>query len=231
LGRFVTGLNASGTHAAVNIFMRSLNRMRRVAYTYVGSHFGFGNRISKAIWEEQFAGDSWDYLENLDEEAHYASIVKMYEELTIKNSLLDVGCGKGVLFSYLRQKLDLSKLNYTGIDISANAVEAARAKWPAGSFRQLDFDKHGIDEKFDVIVFNESLYYFTRPLKILERCTARNLNPDGAYIVSMCDYVGHDNIWRQLTKSYRVVKEQQVRNERRQIWDIKVLMKKRQSAV
>jgi len=198
--------------------------MRRFGYKHVGSHFGFGRRIPKAIWEEQYAGDSWVYLESVDEEAHYTSIVKMYEELTTKKSLLDVGCGKGVLFSYLRKKHDASELNYTGIDISANAVKAASAKFPGVSFRQLDFAKQDIDEKFDVIVFNESLYYFTRPLRILERCTAGSLNLNGAFIVSMCDYVGHDNIWRQLAQSYRVVKEQRVRNEKRQVWDIKVLL-------
>ena len=51
------------------------------------------------------------------------------------------------------------------------------------------------DERFDVIVFNQSLYYLTDPAGILKKYRAM-LNPGGRIIVSMVDNARTRSVWR-----------------------------------
>lgn len=207
----------------MSLISHAINKLRHLSYTYVLRHFGYGNRVSKDVWEQQFDSNTWDYLENKDEAAHYHVIVKLYNQYKNTSTVLDVGCGQGVLYKYLKNSSALPDSQYTGIDISKNAVENASRQFPGINFSQLDFDKSGINKKFDVIIFNETLYYFTRPLKTLERCTLQNLNPNGAFIISMCYFVGHEKIWEQLAKHYTIITEEEVVNDKGQSWKIKLV--------
>jgi len=66
------------------------------------------------------------------------------------SSVLDVGCGFGDLFNFLRN-LGIN-VNYTGIDINPDIIKLAREKNPELRFEVLDFDKEEIDGKFDWVV-------------------------------------------------------------------------------
>jgi SAM-dependent methyltransferase len=52
------------------------------------------------------------------------------------SSVLDVGCGTGDFFPFLR---DVGVGEYLGIDVLSSAVERAREKYPKGVFRHGDF--------------------------------------------------------------------------------------------
>lgn len=52
-------------------------------------------------------------------------------------TVLDVGCGYGELYSYIRQR-DL-KVNYTGIDTSSCAIQHGKESWPNEEFLWGDF--------------------------------------------------------------------------------------------
>ena len=52
-------------------------------------------------------------------------------------SVLDVGCGDGALFHYLKQQ-GIS-VDYNGIDISSKMVQRAQHRYPGISVRQADF--------------------------------------------------------------------------------------------
>ncbi len=75
-------------------------------------------------------------------------------------SLLDVGCGLGDLYGWLKAEGTLSrnKISYTGFDIAPKLIEAAKKKYPDGRFETRDIleDRHA--PKFDYIfcsgVFN-----------------------------------------------------------------------------
>jgi SAM-dependent methyltransferase len=69
-------------------------------------------------------------------------------------SLLDFGCGKGVLASYLARRGRLDMLRYTGIDAIEENVEDARLL--GHEFRIARWDGEGplAPEPFDVIVFS-----------------------------------------------------------------------------
>ena len=165
-------------------FSKLKTKLGRLLYNHILSNFGFGNRISRIIWEKQFDEGFWDYLYDKQEQEHYRYISS--RSINGEKRILDVGCGQGVLYYYLTK--EIASPDYLGIDISRKAIQLAESRFPQGSFRQLDFQHRNLNTKFDLIIFNETLYYFNQPLKTVEKCDKQNLNPDGVLIISMCDF-------------------------------------------
>ncbi|QNR85286.1 class I SAM-dependent methyltransferase [Pedobacter riviphilus] len=199
------------------LFDKVKNKIRHQIYIFVLSRFGFGNRVPKSIWEKQFYGNDWDYLYTEAEKGHYLAIVNLFKKVPF-GSVLDVGCGQGVLYHYLKAAAE--PLNYMGIDISGNAIGKAKASFPEANFKQLDFDYQKLEGKFDVIIFNETLYYFNRPLSIIQKCIDENLNNGGYFIISMCDYIGHEVIWQKLKQRYHFLSIEEIINLNKQKWKI-----------
>lgn len=193
------------------------NKLRHMLYTMVLSRFGFGNRVSRSVWEKQFRGANWDYLYTEAEKDHYLAIAALLKKQGI-GRILDVGCGQGVLFYYLKQ--EFAQLDYLGIDISENAVLKAKASFSGVDFKQLDFDYQKLEGKFDWIIFNETLYYFNNPLATIEKCISQNLNNGGSFIISMCDYVGHDVIWEKLKQRFNFLHFEEIVNADQQKWKV-----------
>ncbi|ANZ34763.1 hypothetical protein BBK82_00380 [Lentzea guizhouensis] len=136
----------------------------------------------QAAWDAQYAQGEWDHLTGLKELAHYAVIVGYGTFLRPGGSVLDVGCGEGVLQARWAPH---GYERYLGLDISEVAVRKLAGRVDERTeFRAADADEHVPDGKFDVVVFNESLYYLNDPLAALGRYT-EVLNPDGVVIVSM----------------------------------------------
>ena len=67
-----------------------------------------------------------------------------------KLSILDFGCGTGALFSYLKSTCQF-KGNYTGIDISANAIAIAKSIHPDGEFQQFDILANELPASYDYV--------------------------------------------------------------------------------
>jgi 2-polyprenyl-3-methyl-5-hydroxy-6-metoxy-1,4-benzoquinol methylase len=178
---------------------------------------GIGRPWKKESWEDGFSKNHWDYIEN--ETTRYEAIAAYYALFNPTASVLDVGCGKGGLYHYLKQVNP--DIQYFGLDISENAVNAATKRFPNLSFQQLDFDKQEFDKKFDIIIFNEVIEFFTRPVKRIRKSCAENLHPGGAIIISM--FQGHDGLWKQIDKNFNILKESEVRNEADKKWKIKLL--------
>lgn len=181
------------------------------------------NRVPKSIWEQQYADTTWDYLEGEDERAHYEKIAGFYTRYSNNSSVLDIGCGKGVLYNYLSENAGLSLSNYKGLDISENAILAACEKYNTKNFLALDYQYRSLDERFGMVIFNETLYYFNSPIETLEKAFAENLVKGGKVIVSMCDYAQHNHIWELIKSKYKVVDECEVSNTKQQLWRIKVI--------
>ncbi|MGG5808877.1 class I SAM-dependent methyltransferase [Falsiroseomonas sp. CW058] len=59
-------------------------------------------------------------------------------------TLLDFGCGAGFLPDWLAANGLLDRVDYTGIDISAPVLAAARARWPGLRFLQADILAAGV---------------------------------------------------------------------------------------
>ncbi len=207
-----------------NVVGRAVNKLNHLFFKTVGKHIGMGSPVSKSTWEQQYSSDVWDYLENPDEAEHYECIVEFYQKYATSNaSILDIGSGKGVLYSYFKKWQPVS---FFGIDISENAVKAAAKQFPEAKWETINYDNEYIGGKYDVVIFNETLYYFTRPVKTIKKCLDENMKSNGLFIISMCEYEGHDKIWKDLEKVLTVKEERTITNSKGQTWVTKALVLK-----
>lgn len=138
--------------------------------------------LSREAWEEQYREGRWACLHGADEIARYGVLIGFLEHLEEARSILDVGCGEGIL----RDLLGAGRYQrYEGIDLSSVAIEAAQRR--AGEADRLlvaDAETYVPEGRFDAVVLNESLYYLADP-----RAQARRylgfVRPGGLLLVSM----------------------------------------------
>ena len=142
--------------------------------------------ISEAVWDTQFSKGHWDYLaKNAIERARSSVISGVFALSYAANGrLLDVGCGEGVLADYLTHK---QRKQYLGIDVSKEAIKIASRRRAGLQFLQADaltyVPPDGVT--YDVIVFNEMLYY-TDHKEILKKYSAKEfLSKNGILVISI----------------------------------------------
>lgn len=129
--------------------------------------------VSQATWNEEFTSGEWDRLYKLEQMPRYSILAGYAQRLFASEpAVLDIGCGQGVLLTYLRNSFS----SYLGVDFSASAIELARSRNSAGNVRfvQADVDAETYDigrerRPFDLIVFNEMLYYVKDPGRVVAR--------------------------------------------------------------
>jgi SAM-dependent methyltransferase len=159
--------------------------------------------VDALVWDNEYRRDRWEFLRGIGELPRYSIIGGYVRYLRPGAAVLDIGCGSGILAAWLKGHYR----RYLGIDVSSAAIERARAEAADDNteFRQGDAETDVPTERFDVIAFNESLYYFRDPFTGFERYRAQ-LAPDGIIIVSM--YRGSyraTSILRRLQRRYAVV--------------------------
>jgi len=115
--------------------------------------------------------------------------------------VLDVGCGRGRILARLAGLFPNSR--FAGMDLSEEAIRAARAEAAARGLRNIEFvaidlsnfDEQAEAESFDFITTFDAVHDQARPLSVL-RGIYRALRPDGVYL--MQDIKGsshvHNNI-------------------------------------
>lgn len=177
---------------------------------------------SAQTWEAQYAAGRWDFLAQLSELARFSVLAGYIWQLRPGGSVLDVGCGQGVL---ARRLPSSAYSRYVGIDLSGSAIAVAQAQQPERTtFLAADCEEYSPAEQFDVMVFNEVLCCLHDPLRTVERYT-RSLNPGGLLLVSMCT-AGRGSatiLWR-LKRVYATVDEVRVTHRGRKVsWVCTVL--------
>lgn len=195
-----------------------------VFYEAILYRLGFGRRISKGVWEKQYTTTEWDFLASEDEKEHYETLLNQIKKAGPPESILDIGCGEGVLYDYLKRSLTVP-FGYQGIDISENAVAKGLQKFPGISLKAMDYDFERLDGRFKLIILNEVLYYFVKPLKTLTKALHENLADDGIMIISMyADDSGFNNqIWKNIDSSFKVLSHDVVHNSKGWSWNIKTI--------
>lgn len=184
------------------------------------SRSDYGRPLPAERWDRQYREGALDFLDSIDELAHYAVIAGYVQVLFEAPAVLDIGCGHGRLVQLLAP---LGFRRYVGIDLSREAIARARRTGPANArFHVADFDQWRPTGRFSVIVFCESLNYAKHPAAALLRY-AHALEPGGAIIVSLYRHPNHPRIWRNVERHFRVVDATTVRNRKGQRWDIRVL--------
>jgi 2-polyprenyl-3-methyl-5-hydroxy-6-metoxy-1,4-benzoquinol methylase len=124
-------------------------------------------------WDDDW-GD-WQGLGSADQVLRYVTIPQTVARLRPQGSVLDVGCGEGLLRRYLSDAY-----KYTGIEPSSRAVLSTQ--------NMVDSIVHARCEdvvvpkgSWDFIVFNEVLYYLADPIGVLAKYASAAAS--GGYVV------------------------------------------------
>jgi 2-polyprenyl-6-hydroxyphenyl methylase/3-demethylubiquinone-9 3-methyltransferase len=174
-----------------------------------------------AQWDAEYASGRWDYLHSVAELARYSVIVGYCRRHKPAASVLDVGCGAGIL----RQLLWPAYSHYLGLDVSEAAIRRARAvaaSAPGTDFVCADAQSFQAVERFDVIVFNECLYYFREPVGVVRHYEAC-LNADGIFVMSNVIRRRSRAARSEVRSAYEVLDCVDVRNGAGVRWELAVL--------
>ncbi|MFS0558946.1 class I SAM-dependent methyltransferase [Brevibacillus sp. 179-C9.3 HS] len=113
-------------------------------------------------------------------------------------SILDLGCGTGDLCA----QLTLAGANVTGIDFSADMIEAARQKYPQLAFAVADAHTFRTEVRYDAVFSNAALHWMKRPAEVIETIWLA-LAPGGRFVA---EFGGKGNCG-QITQALRTVLE------------------------
>lgn len=109
-----------------------------------------------------------------DRQAYFFHFIIDAEGFDLSSSILDIGCGYGDLYGYLRSIGWNGR--YTGIDVNRDLIEEGRRKYPDADLRVLDIQQQGPSEQFDWCVAcgvltarTEAIDYLAHLQDILDR--------------------------------------------------------------
>jgi 2-polyprenyl-3-methyl-5-hydroxy-6-metoxy-1,4-benzoquinol methylase len=157
--------------------------------------------VSADVWNREYRDGHWDFLGRLDSLGGLATVLGYCQYLD-PASILDVGCGAGLLASKLKV---LPYTTYLGIDVSAQAVDMAAAQADARSaFAVSSAEDFHTDRRFSVIIFSQILNYIDRPDRLLAHY-AHYLMPGGRFIVSMYASARTHAAWQLIERTTQTV--------------------------
>ena len=171
--------------------------------------------IRKRIsWNYKYAIGKWDYMGK--ESERYLTIANFIKDTNLKNiKILDLGCGYGTLYEFLDED-DI--LEYIGVDLSDTAIIIAKKKkYKKAKFIVADIQNIEIEKKFDIIIFNEVLYYLDNPLLNVIKFQ-KNFITKGNYIFSF--YGERDDLKIELEKYYKLLESKIIKKDSKSNWGI-----------
>ena len=151
----------------------------------------------------------------------------MAERLVAGGSLLDVGCGQGLLAREIAPFVG----RYLGIDRDPASIKVAtELAIGNASSAAAEAETYAPTTKFDAIVFNESLYYLRDPLGILRRY-AGCLAPGGVIVTSIAAFRPALELIRMAGSVCELVDQNVVMNDRGVVWAIQLLRPRRRPQI
>jgi len=191
----------------------SIERLRIVTTGYLPE------RVEPAEFNRRFDSGAYDRLEDPMERARFSLIVG-HRDVLDAGSILDVGCGQGVLAKRLHRA---GYERYVGLDISEVAIERASRKTPDLRNRYIAADvmDFATDEKFDLIVFNECLYHMEDPAASVRHCLAF-LAAGGHVSISMYDTIRSRAVW-PLLDMLETIEATEILQRRHARWTVKLM--------
>jgi SAM-dependent methyltransferase len=142
-------------------------------------------KIKKALWDKEFSGDKWNFIDDTASDCVYAHL----EKHARGGDILDLGCGPGNTANELAEN---AYTTYLGVDISESAlakgVRRTNENGRAGknSFVCSDFLSYMPPREFDVILFRESMYHipYGSVMELLNKYS-KYLKSNGVFIVRL----------------------------------------------
>ncbi len=165
----------------------------------------------KNTWNEQYLEGKWDTLRSNWEDARFDVMRKFMGSYSVKGKILEIGCGEGLLQAQLDPVIYSS---YLGIDISEVAVQ--RALYLENSctrYRAADMEEFNPAEKFDMIIFNESLYYAKCPCSTMLKYMGF-LEENGVFITSIYETTRNKRLIKKINKFFKPVESAVTANDR-----------------
>ena len=97
-------------------------------------------------------GVDWPNLSDLHK--RYKVMLDVVKQNNTNKTLLDFGCGNGMLINYIKEN-SLYSLDYSGLDLSDKFVNHCKLKYPDCMFYQLDLIRESDKlPDFDYIIMN-----------------------------------------------------------------------------
>lgn len=148
----------------------------------VGGFMRSSSSRARVVWDGLYQSGEPDRYRSLEQCGRYGVIEAYCKALRRSASVLEVGCGVGILLD----RFDKTFLErYCGIDVSPVAIEKARKVWPRAEFLVGLAEKISLPEgSFDFVIFNESIYCMDNMLEQFRRCLTF-LRDDGFALVSI----------------------------------------------
>jgi SAM-dependent methyltransferase len=141
--------------------------------------------IKKHFWEKEYSGDKWNFADDTAGDCVYAHL----ERFSANGKILDMGCGSG---NTANETAITAYKTYLGVDISEAALAKAdrRSKMNGrsdkNSFECGDLMHYVPKEKYDVILFRESMYHVPiNKIKATLDHYSPYLNDGGVFIVRL----------------------------------------------
>jgi SAM-dependent methyltransferase len=170
-------------------------------------------------WNHQYATGRWEGLKAAVENARLDACVALLCRHAPGGRLLEIGCGEALLQRRLAPD-DYQSL--VGVDISEVAVARARAFADhRARYLVADMQTFELGEKFDAVIFTESIYYDPRPRQLL-RNYARFLDKGAVFVVSIFRNKGSAGTWAEIHSVAASVDRVTTTNEAG-VWDCEVL--------
>ena len=161
--------------------MSITQRILRIGESALKSYGPSG--LKRILWDKEYAGNKWDFADHTENDCVYSHL----EKHAANGSILDLGCGTGNTANELATN---AYEKYLGVDISEICLSKARrrsqenGRAAKNQFVYGDFLEFSTPQKFDVILFRESLYHV--PMEKIESTLnryAKNLRDNGVFIV------------------------------------------------
>jgi len=163
----------------LNMYTEKEGRLQELYNSYGWNKATVHNKLQEITWDASAIERNERHLtEKVSDSMNefMTMLAKKCLQLQSSGHILDVGCGTGVIYSYMkkiqkekeksksRSSSNSSKSTYqedkcVGIDLSSEMINIAKKASPTASFYQSDLMDFTYKHPFNVIVFNECLHY------------------------------------------------------------------------
>ena len=175
----------------------------------------------KYRFNQQYEKSNWEGLKGLGELGRYSIIVGYAYYFFKAPSILDLGCGEGILQERLAAT---NYTSYLGIDFSEVAIANAKKLENSNTFFAVgDLNYYTAEGIYDLIIYNESLYYLSNPAEVVSKLFP-HLSKDGLFIFSLVDKHGKEQtgLWETLATILHLLESTKVTNSAGHLWTINV---------